>query len=111
MAYLPHWEQSDQTADCLRAQCCPHVRWNSQAFPGDLGIGKAVSAHLSCSLNNQVSASSLGKHLAVMAQGCYRNPLTLTHKDVGERMGHFKYPQSTDVGFSILFIYFPTPLP
>lgn len=46
-----------------------------------------------------------------MAQGCYRNPLTLTHKDVGERKGRFKYPQSTEVGFPILFIYFPTPLP
>ena len=39
VAYVPTGEQSDQTADCLRAQCCPHVRWNSQTLPGELGQG------------------------------------------------------------------------
>jgi hypothetical protein len=65
----PTGGQSDQTPDCLRALCCPRVRWNSQMFPGELGIGKAGLAHLSCSLNNQVSASSIRKHLAVMTTG------------------------------------------
>lgn len=39
VASSPTGEQSDQTADCLRAQCCPHVRWNSQTLPGALGQG------------------------------------------------------------------------
>ena len=91
----PTGEQSDQTADCLRAQGCPRVRWNSQTFPGGLGIGKAVLAHLSCPLNNQVSASSARKHLATVAAECDRNPLTLTHKSVGGKKKCFQTPHKT----------------
>lgn len=39
-ACLPTGEQSDQTGDCLRAQSGPGVRWNFQAFPSELGMGK-----------------------------------------------------------------------
>lgn len=63
--------------------------------PWWIRIEAAVSTHFSCSLNNQVSASSSRKALSnrLWAE-CNRNPLTYSHK-CGWKEEIFKHPTNS----------------
>ena len=62
VAYVPHWGTIGSNCRLFKSTVLSSCQVEFSNAPWWIGTGNAVLTHLSYSLNNQVSASSIGKH-------------------------------------------------